>query len=943
MTAVTRLLLCIIYCAVPLAGLAQRNDWQQELRYKIDVTLNDTTHSMTGYMELVYKNNSPDTLGFIWFHVWPNAFKNDKTAFSEHQLENGNTAFYFAKPADRGYINRLDFRAGITSLEVEDHPVHTDIIKVILPQPLYPGQETIITTPFFIKLPRSFDGFGHDGIGGQSYQLSHWYPSPAVYDSKGWHAMPYLNENTLYNEFADYELKLTLPGNYLVASNANLQNQEEWQWLRTKTSKPQLPKIKPSSKKQSFKKQPVQSKAIPSDRNTKTLLYTARANRLVLFADKHFWIDTAVVKQSSGQILNVMVFKRHRKKPIFPALSMETVLEAVRFNDSFLGDYANTTMCFVEPETFENVSAFTPRKRRIHPYNENIDREVHRLITRNWLLTNSSFNDIFLLEGMTEYINDHFNQRQLKYDTAGYYDYLQHNHRLKLARTVEQAVFTQQRAQPLSTGYDSLTIVNKLLMPVMSAEWLRMIEADAGPENFQIAMRRLFSSRKQKGIDRKNLNDELQRFISPQAMSAFTKVPDTTGMLIADKPAKKLVFAPLFERSPDHSASTIYITPAAGYNRSDDFMAGAAIHNYGLKYNRFRFFASALYGFQSKKINGLADLGYTWRPSDSKHKILFGAGFARFSTLRGIDSNANRISAGFIKFTPAVKWILPEATLLSTTEKWIEWKTFIIGESGFTYHQKSTDEEYYPETSGVRYRYINQLTFGLSDSRVLYPYAATLQAQQARDFFRLNLDARFFFNYPSGGGMNIRLFAAGFGYIGSRSASSSFSTARYQPKLTAVRGSEDYTYSNYFIGRNESDGLASQQIMIRDGGLKIRTDLFQDMQGRSGRWVSSVNLSSAIPVAGIPVSFPLRLFFDIGTYAEAWKEDATGTRFLYTGGLQLSLFKNILNIYAPVIYSKAFSDVLRTVPEENKFFRKLSFTIDFQKAVSKKVGKSIIE
>ncbi len=72
------------------------------------------------------------------------------------------------------------------------------------------------------------------------------------------------------------------------------------------------------------------------------------------------------------------------------------------------------------------------------------------------------------------------------------------------------------------------------------------------------------------------------------------------------------------------------------------------------------------------------------------------------------------------------------------------------------------------------------------------------------------------------------------------------------PKLTAVRGNEDYTYSNYFLGRNEFDGFASQQIMMRDGGLKIRTDLFQSLQGRSDNWIASLNLTSSLPRGLLP-------------------------------------------------------------------------------------------
>ena len=119
--------------------------------------------------------------------------------------------------------------------------------------------------------------------------------------------------------------------------------------------------------------------------------------------------------------------------------------------------------------------------------------------------------------------------------------------------------------------------------------------------------------------------------------------------------------------------------------------------------------------------------------------------------------------------------------------------------------------------------------------------------------------------------------------------------------------------------------------MMRDGGLKLRTDLFQGLQGRSDNWVASINLSTTIPPNILPKFIPLRIFLDFGTYADAWEKESTTSRFLFVGGLQLSFIKGLVNIYAPLFYSSEFSDNLKTVPEENKFLRKISFSIDIQR------------
>jgi hypothetical protein len=120
--------LLLLFCwQLPIANCQQPSYWQQQVNCKIDVTLNDVDHTLDGYIKMDYFNNSPDTLYFIWIHLWPNAYKNDRTAFSDQMIENGSTNFYFSADDKRGYINRLDFKVNTITAKTEDHPQHQDI------------------------------------------------------------------------------------------------------------------------------------------------------------------------------------------------------------------------------------------------------------------------------------------------------------------------------------------------------------------------------------------------------------------------------------------------------------------------------------------------------------------------------------------------------------------------------------------------------------------------------------------------------------------------------------------------------------------------------------------------------------------------------------------------------------------------------------------------
>jgi hypothetical protein len=201
-------------------------------------------------------------------------------------------------------------------------------------------------------------------------------------------------------------------------------------------------------------------------------------------------------------------------------------------------------------------------------------------------------------------------------------------------------------------------------------------------------------------------------------------------------------------------------------------------------------------------------------------------------------------------------------------------------------------------------------------------------------------------NYPDGGGLQVGFFAAKFGVWNQNNSSS---VSRYEPKLLGVIGSEDYLYEDYFVGRSASyaientsvpnSGLPAQQIMNRDGGLKLRIDDLDYVQGRSSDWVSALNFNTSLPAGLFPFPMPIRIFFDVGTYAEAWQNNPPTSKFLYTGGIQLSLFKNVLNIYAPLIYSNDFQAAFGTLP----YGRKITFSLDIQNIQYKKFIRKLAD
>lgn len=301
--------------------LAQKTYFQQEVNYSIKVSLNDENHTLTGFETIEYSNNSPDTLEFIYFHLWPNAYKNTKTAYAKQELENGDNKFYYSSPDEKGYIDSLNFKVDDKKIDWELTAENIDICKLYLNDPLLPGGKIIITTPFIVKIPGSFSRFGHVG---QSYQVTQWYPKPAVYDRDGWHPMPYLNQGEFYSEFGSFDVEITLPEKYVVGATGELQTESEINRLNQKAGSVEYNDTEYESE----------------NRNYKTIRYTEKnIHDFAWFADKNYLVskDSVQLPNSGKWVTSWAMYPQ--KDAAKWAKATEYINDAVYLYSKWYGDY----------------------------------------------------------------------------------------------------------------------------------------------------------------------------------------------------------------------------------------------------------------------------------------------------------------------------------------------------------------------------------------------------------------------------------------------------------------------------------------------------------------------------------------------------------------------------------------------------------------------------
>jgi hypothetical protein len=947
------ILLLLFNTPVLLNG--QSTYWQQQANFIIEVSLNDIEHTLDGFEKIEYINNSPDTLHFIWFHIWPNAYKNDRTAFSEQLLVNDRTDFYFSNKQQRGYINHLDFKVNGNTAKLQDHPQYEDIIKLLLPTPLAPKQKITITTPFHVKLPDNFSRGGHVK---QSYQVTQWYPKPAVYDSKGWHPFPYLDQGEFYSEFGDYDVRITLPINYTVAATGELQNQDEIIWMKDKSHPTERSMIKkPENVVKGLKpinKLPVKSlNDFPvSSLATKTLRYLQNnIHDFAWFADKRFIVKSDTIKLGSGKIIDAYSFYLPSDTQIWRH-SIRFIKDAIHTRSTWLGEYPFNMVSTVEAQMgfyggmeYPTITSISPMDSEIE-----LDETIAHELSHNWLYAAIATNERrypWMDEGMVTYYDNKY--ADLKYGGA---ETPKNTLQTKwLPQKSEELIFEVlagiKKDQPINTASASFNELNYELVPYYkTAEWVKMLERRLGKKMFDSCMHEYYRQWQFKHPYPDDFKRLVETVSGTDITDLFLKLGETGSLKVPVKKQTKLTF--LFNLKKTHSTNYISIAPAPGFNLYDGFMIGPLIHNFQLPLHPFSFFVMPMYATTSKKLQGMARVAYSWYPNNYFYKVDAGISVSKFSMNEYQPGNSDKLYLGFRKFAPFVRFTFKEPNPLKKTLRYVQLRSFFISEDQLNFKQVITGfdtSNHVSLASGTQN--INQVKFVIQNPRVLYPYWGALVLEENKNFYRATFTGNYYFNFANGeDGLSARFFAGKFLYNGVKTSAKQFETDRYHLNLTGANGYEDYTYSDYFVGRNKFENWGSQQIMMRDGGFKVRTDLLNSKIGKTDDWLIAANFTTDIPrkinpLSVLPFKVPIKIFADIGTSAEFWKKNAESNRFLFDAGLQLSLFKETVNIYVPLLYSKVFKDYFQSTLGNDKFLKTISFSIDIQHFTMRKINRNI--
>lgn len=206
---------------------AQSTYWQQEVSYTMNIDMDVEKHQFTGDQEIVYTNNSPDTLTQVFYHLYFNAFQPG----SMMDVRSRNIP-----DPDKRIGNRIE---ALTKEEIGYHQVewlkqdeqalsfevNETVLQAALAKPLAPGSSTTLKMKFNSQVPIQIRRSGRNNAEGVDYTMTQWYPKLAEYDRHGWHPDPYVARE-YYGVFGSFDVTIAIPYYYVVGGTGTLQSSE---------------------------------------------------------------------------------------------------------------------------------------------------------------------------------------------------------------------------------------------------------------------------------------------------------------------------------------------------------------------------------------------------------------------------------------------------------------------------------------------------------------------------------------------------------------------------------------------------------------------------------------------------------------------------------------------------------------------------------------------
>lgn len=875
----------------------------------IIAVLNDSTHVFNIQHKIEYVNSSEDALTEIYLNDWANSYKDKSTPLAKRFAEDYLRRFHFAKEEERGYTKIYSVNdEQLKPYRWERPENEPDIIKIILEQPLLPGEKQTIDLLYSVKVPSDkFTRFGYDDEG--NFKLNYWYVTPAVY-KKGWQIYSDKNLGNQYTPPVNITIKLSTRPYLYVAS--------------------------PLKTERLVTEDVYKTTYLSGTNSVSSQLYLTKSYRFESLQANSTEIVTNLDDEGLSKEIKATILSR-----------------IMQFLEKRLGTYPQPSLMVTRDEYLNNpVYGLNQLPDFIRPFPDGFQYDVKQLKTitnqfvKNTILVNPRNEqwvyDALVISLMMDYVDEYYPNMKLLGSLSDFF-VVKWFHAADLEFNDQYPFMYLHMArmnidQPLATAQDSLVKFNKNIANAYKAgTGLKYLEDYLQSETVKKSISEYYSTYVLKPTSEEDFLNILQKNTSKDiswfkqdyiksnkkidyTISRLKRTPDSLRVTIKNKRDNnmpislyglnngKVVYktwvgniqkskqvtiprdsierlalnyegiAPevnqrnnyrrvtsllnkpvqfrLFQDIEDPRYTQFFFMPEFNYNLYDGISIGPKLYNKTFLSKDFEWKVSPKYGFTSKTVVGSVSANYTsYLDDENLFALRFGFGGTRFSY---------GYNLFYEKFTPFVGLYFRNSYLRDNQRQSLTFRNINVRQ----------DLDPLNPVEQPKYNVVN-LGYNFSDTNLIDYLRGGVDYQIAKNFSKVSLTLEYRKLFKSNRQLNVRFFAGTFLY-NDETDNDYFSFALDRPS--------DYLFDYNYYGRSQDSGLFSQQIILAEGGFKSNLE-----PAFANQWMATTNASTNIWKW-------IYAYGDLGVV----KNEGVNPRFVYDSGIRLSFVADYFEVFLPV-------------------------------------------
>lgn len=921
------LLQCILLC--PNISAQHTNE--------IVATLDGPTHQIRIRQHFTYVNQSDKGLSTLYFNDWNHAYSNKNTALAKRFAEEFNRSLHLAKDRERGKTTiRTIVDQNYAGLDW-NRIGNMDYIAVSLNEVLKPGESIQLFFTYTIRLPDAkFTGYGH--LNNQGFNLKDWYFTPAVFDDD-WKLYNNINLDDLYTDVTDTRINFTYPEDLFLASNYRTSNISNF----------------PGGH---------HVQLLGDNRKNCEIILTAD-DRFTKHVTEHVTITTDIESNKYGEIAQGISINRvsqflnenlgryphgnllvsefdYSKSPLYGISQLPSFIrpyeEQFQFEMKFLKtairNYLKESL-YLNPREERWVNDAIGYYLMIKYVEEYYpDQKLAGKLSRIWGIKNfhfaqMDFNEQYALFSMLSarknidqalttrndslikfnqkiansykaglgmsYLSAYLGEKKVDSTVLDFYQNYKlkqyvsakdfHNTIKKYADKEVDWFFDSYvntdkkidfKIKKIKKTEDSITFVLKNKRGTNVPISVFGLEKDSVVSQYwfsEIDTTKSVTIPRQ-GEDRLVLNYD-------QKIPEFNQRDNWKTLNGFFSSNKKLKFQ-FFKDTEDPYYNQIFYVPIVNFNLYDGITPGLRLYNKTFLERPFQYDISPTYSFLERTLVGKASLRY--RKYHNKTG-LFVTNYSFSTSTSHFQENSR-----FTTLTPAVSFGWRPDDLLSNRRQYLLFRYRNVFRNIDENLEGQLDTE--PDYGVMNVRFTDV------DNNILNYSSWFIDAQHSSDFTKVAFEWEYRKLFQSNRQLNLRVYAGKF--LRNTTESNFFSFALDRPT--------DYMFDLNYLGRSESSGIYSQQVIIAEGGFKSKLE-----NPYANDWIATTNASTNIWRW-------VEAYGDLGFI----KNKGQNTRFVYDSGVRLNLVTDYFELYFPVYSNRGWEIAQDNYEERIRFIVTIS-------------------